>query len=86
MTDESWRGKVGRLQSDEIEAFLAEPQIARLACLDEEGWPYLVPCWHEWDGESFWVVPRKQVGLGAPPAARPALRDHRRRGRAASAR
>ena len=23
MTDESWRGKVGRLQSDEIEAFLA---------------------------------------------------------------
>ena len=47
MTDESWRGKVGRLQSDEIEAFLAEPQIARLACLDEEGWPYLVPCWHE---------------------------------------
>ena len=47
MTDESWRGKVGRLQSDEIEAFLAEPHIARLACLDEEGWPYLVPCWHE---------------------------------------
>ena len=60
MTDEAWRGKVGRLQSDEIEAFLAEPQIARLACLDDEGWPYLVPCWHEWDGASFWVVPRKR--------------------------
>ena len=60
MTDESWRGKVGRLQSDEIEAFLAEPHIARLACLDEEGWPYWCRVWHEWDGESFWVIPRKR--------------------------
>jgi Pyridoxamine 5'-phosphate oxidase len=58
MTDESWRGKVGRLDSEEIEKFLAEPQIARLACLDEDGWPYVVPCWQEWDGEAFWVIPR----------------------------
>jgi Pyridoxamine 5'-phosphate oxidase len=60
MSDDSWRGKVGALASAEVEAFLAEGQIARLGCLDEEGWPYVVPCWHEWDGASFWVVPRER--------------------------
>jgi hypothetical protein len=60
MSDDGWRGKVGRLDDDELRAFLAEGTIARLGCLDDEGWPYVVPCWHEWDGESFWVVPRER--------------------------
>jgi hypothetical protein len=60
MSDEGWRGKVGALDGDEIAAFLAEPQLARLACLDDEGWPYVVPCWQEWDGECFWVIPRER--------------------------
>jgi nitroimidazol reductase NimA-like FMN-containing flavoprotein (pyridoxamine 5'-phosphate oxidase superfamily) len=60
MSDESWRGKVGRLDLEEIEEFLALPLIARLACLDGDGWPYVVPCWHEWDDGSFWVVPREK--------------------------
>lgn len=64
MSGESWRGKVGGLGTDEVAAFLAEPQLARLACLDEEGWPYVVPCWQEWDGESFWVVPRERSAWG----------------------
>lgn len=57
---ESWRGKVGRLDQEELNRFLAEGHIARLACLDDEGWPYVVPCWHEWDGGGFWVVPRER--------------------------
>ncbi|GAA5173511.1 hypothetical protein GCM10023321_75290 [Pseudonocardia eucalypti] len=57
---ESWRGKVGRLSDEELAAFMAEPVIARLACLDGEGWPYVVPCWQEWDGEAFWVIPRQR--------------------------
>lgn len=60
MSDESWRGRVGRMEETEVAEFLAEPQIARLACLDDEGWPYVVPCWQEWDGSSFWVVPREK--------------------------
>ncbi|NHA68241.1 pyridoxamine 5'-phosphate oxidase family protein [Phycicoccus flavus] len=59
-TDESWRGTVGSLRSSDLDAFLAEGVIARLACLDGNGWPYVVPCWHEWDGEAFWVVARKK--------------------------
>jgi hypothetical protein len=62
---EPWRGKVGRLDGDEVAAFLAEPHLARLACLDPDGWPYVVPCWHEWDGEVFWVVPREKSAWAA---------------------
>jgi hypothetical protein len=60
VSDESWRGKVGRLDLEEMARFLAQPRIARLACLDDDGWPYVVPCWQEWDGDSFWVVPREK--------------------------
>lgn len=49
-----WRGKVGRLAADELDAFLAEGHIARLACLDRAGWPSVVPVWHDWDGRGFW--------------------------------
>lgn len=58
-TDDSWRGKIGALRSGELDDFLAGGVIARLACLDGNGWPYVVPCWHEWDGDAFWVVARK---------------------------
>jgi hypothetical protein len=58
--DDSWRGKIGHLDQEELDAFLAEGRLARLACLDDEGWPYVVPCWHEWDGNGFWVIPRKR--------------------------
>jgi nitroimidazol reductase NimA-like FMN-containing flavoprotein (pyridoxamine 5'-phosphate oxidase superfamily) len=64
MTDESWRGTVGRLADDEVAGFLAEPMIARLACIDDDGWPYVVPCWQEWDGSAFWVVPRARSAWG----------------------
>ena len=64
MSDETWRGKVGRLNPEEIAGFLAEPRIARLACIDEDGWPYVIPCWQEWDGKSFWVVPRERAAWG----------------------
>ena len=35
MSDESWRGQVGRLDEEEISTFLAEAHLARLACLDD---------------------------------------------------
>lgn len=60
MADESWRGTIGGLTADEVRAFLDEPKIARLGCLDDKGWPYVVPVWQEWDGDAFWVVPREK--------------------------
>jgi nitroimidazol reductase NimA-like FMN-containing flavoprotein (pyridoxamine 5'-phosphate oxidase superfamily) len=60
MGADGWRGKVGALARDEVNEFLAEGRIARLGCLDAEGWPYVVPVWHEWDGSAFWVVARRR--------------------------
>jgi hypothetical protein len=51
---------VTALDKKELDDFLAEGHIARLACLDDDGWPYVVPVWHEWDHTGFWVVPRKK--------------------------
>lgn len=64
MSDNSWRGQVGRLKEEELVTFLEEPHLARLACLDGQGWPYVVPLWHEWDDSSFWVVPRERSAWG----------------------
>ena len=73
MSEDSWRGKVGALARDEVDEFLAEGRIARLGCLDADGWPYVVPVWHEWDGSAFWVVARRRSicrrsNSGKPPA------------------
>jgi hypothetical protein len=58
-TEGSWRGdKIGGMSAEEMHAFLAQPWIARVACLKPDGWPYVVPCWYHWDGVAFWVVPR----------------------------
>lgn len=59
-TSEEWRGKVGGMSESERETFLARGVLMRLACLDDEGDPYCVPCWYEWRGGSFWVVPRQR--------------------------
>jgi len=71
MSEESWRGKIGRLENDEVADFLNGAPLLRLACLDDDGWPYAVPCWFEWDGEAFWVVPRKRSAWGRYLAAEP---------------
>ena len=63
MTDKQtpeWMGKNGKLTPAEIREFLAEPVVARIATIDEDGVPYVTPVWQEWDGEAFWIVPRER--------------------------
>lgn len=69
--DQTWRGKIGRLATEEMEQFLAEPHFARIACNDLNGWPYVVPVWHEWDGTKFYVVGRKKSAWARYLAADP---------------
>jgi len=38
--------------------FLRQPLVASVGCVDETGAPYVVPSWFDYDGESFWLVPR----------------------------
>jgi nitroimidazol reductase NimA-like FMN-containing flavoprotein (pyridoxamine 5'-phosphate oxidase superfamily) len=55
-----WMGKNRKLTPAEIQEFLAEPVVARIATVDENGVPYVTPVWQEWDGEAFWIVPRER--------------------------
>ena len=58
-----------------LNEFLAEPNLARMATVDEDGEPHVVPAWYWWDGESFWI--------GAQ-ATDQKVANARRRGRAGS--
>jgi len=60
--DESWRGKVGLMSDEERDEFLAGNTLARLAVLDENGWPYVQPVWYQWDPTEgiFWIIARKK--------------------------
>ena len=63
MTDKQtpeWMGKNRKLTPAEIEEYLAEPVVARIATVDENGVPYITPTWQEWDGKAFWIVPRER--------------------------
>ncbi len=64
-TDETWRGKVGKLDEAETEAFLAGGLVARLACLDADGWPYVVPTWYQFADGGFWIIPRQRSAWAA---------------------
>ncbi|MBA3450243.1 MAG: pyridoxamine 5'-phosphate oxidase family protein, partial [Chloroflexia bacterium] len=55
---EAWRGKVGKLNDQELDEFLAAGNIARLGCLDSSGWPYVVPTWYQWADGGFYIIPR----------------------------
>ena len=48
-----------RMSKAAIDAFLAEPVLARIATVDGER-PHVVPMWFDWDGDSIWM----ETGLG----------------------
>ncbi len=64
---EDWRGTIGIIEQQELDAFLAEGIVCHLAVLDAQGWPYVVPVWFEWepDDGAFWVVPRAKSAWAA---------------------
>ena len=57
---EAWRGKLGGMSEEDIKAFLQEPVICRIACLDEQGWPYVVPAWVEYSDGGYYIIPRER--------------------------
>jgi PPOX class probable F420-dependent enzyme len=51
----------GALTRVEIDALLRRPLVARLATIDPDGYPSIVPVWFEWDGEAAWIVVRAEA-------------------------
>ena len=49
---------MSRLSPTELTAFLQEPHLCRLGCVDEGGYPYVVPCWFHYADGGFYLVPR----------------------------
>jgi nitroimidazol reductase NimA-like FMN-containing flavoprotein (pyridoxamine 5'-phosphate oxidase superfamily) len=56
--EQKWRGKIGGLSPEEMSEFLSGKPFCRLGCLDDEGWPYVVPCWFEYGPEGYYIIPR----------------------------
>lgn len=44
-----------KMTDDELDAFLGEERVLRLATIDEGGWPAVVPVWFVWHDGAFWV-------------------------------
>lgn len=57
---EDYRGAMGGLEDEELNAFLAGDALARVACLRPDGAPYVVPIWYQWDGANLWFVGRER--------------------------
>ncbi len=49
------------MTAEELRAFLGGPWNAKVGCLAEDGSPYVVPAWYEWDGKDFWFVARARA-------------------------
>ena len=46
------------MTDEERAQFLAQPIIGRLGCLDDDGYPYVVPVWFAYADGGFYLVPR----------------------------
>ncbi len=49
------------LSPAELEAFLAQPLLLKLACLRPDNWPYIVPLWFAWFEHKLYVVGRERA-------------------------
>ncbi|MFQ5947614.1 MAG: pyridoxamine 5'-phosphate oxidase family protein [Acidimicrobiia bacterium] len=56
-------GAAGRgLTQQERDEFLTSgAMFAKVATVNEEGWPMVSPVWYEWDGSSFLVIGKKRT-------------------------
>ncbi len=44
-----------RISKESINKFLELVLICRIATVDSQGYPHVVPGWYGWDGESLWI-------------------------------
>ena len=61
----------GSLSRDQVEDLLREPLVAALGTIDDDGYPYQVPVWIDWDGQDAWLVTRAKAVFMQHVLARP---------------
>lgn len=70
---EEWRGKIGGMEDDRRDLYLAGDSLVRVAAIDDKGRPYVLPLWYHWDGDAFWFVIRERAAIARYMKARPAI-------------
>lgn len=51
----------GPLSAAELNEFLTQPRLLKLACVRPDGWPYVIPLWFAWQGSRLYVVGRERA-------------------------
>jgi PPOX class probable F420-dependent enzyme len=59
------------LERPDVRDLLVRPLVARLATIDDAGYPAIVPVWFEWAGGRFSIVARARAAYVADVRARP---------------
>lgn len=60
MTSDAGRG----FTPEEMNSFLQSGRLfAKIATVNEEGWPQISPVWYAWDGDSFLIVSKERTGM-----------------------
>lgn len=60
MTSDNGRG----FTDEERDEFLTgRPMFAKVATVNEEGWPQISPVWYTWDGSSFLIISKERTGM-----------------------
>ena len=49
---------MARMTEAELNTFLATDILCRLGCLDDQGHPYVIPCWFQYADGGFYIIPR----------------------------
>ncbi len=57
------RPSEGKLTSEQFARLMAEPIVATLGTISDDGFPYQVPIWFEWDGEAAWLLCRARAAF-----------------------
>ena len=61
----------GAIPRERIDALLREAKVVALATTDDDGYPYQVPIWVDWDGREAWLVTRAKAAFMGHIQARP---------------
>lgn len=61
MSDRGWMGQLRGLTQEELHAFLSRPLIARIGTISDDGYPYVTPLFHYFDGKDIYLRVREKA-------------------------
>jgi PPOX class probable F420-dependent enzyme len=59
------------LTEEQFDRLMHEPIVATLATTTDNGYPWIVPIWFEWDGQAAWLLCRAKAAFVQHMTARP---------------